>query len=338
MPFAFARLFGPDRTADPAADPPVDASADRCVRCSVGPPIDAPVGLPADSSARCSADCSAAHDRADRHPPGPLDRLRCFAALVGAGFRRWATYRQAALAGLFTNIVFGVMIYSLMTAVAADGRRPGGYDAAQLATYVWVGQGILSVVHVWNWNELADRIRSGNVTADLLRPIDPFEAFLAADLGRAAYSVLARMLVPVLVGAFVFSMYLPQRPYTWPLFALSLAFATVISFTLRYLVNLGAFWLLDVRGLNAIWLLASGVFAGAWFPLRFLPEWAQVLLWFGTPFPGLYQIPLDVLVERPDPALQWGGVALQLGWMVVLVALTRRVQRSATNRLVIQGG
>ncbi|MYW01202.1 ABC-2 family transporter protein [Streptomyces sp. SID3343] len=290
------------------------------------PPIDAPAGS------------STARGPADRPRPGPHDRARCFGALVGAGFRRWATYRQAALAGLFTNTVFGVMIYSLMLAVAADGRRPGGYEAAQLATYVWVGQGIMSVVHVWNWNELADRIRSGDVTADLLRPIDPFEAFLAADLGRALYSVLARMLVPVLVGALVFSMYLPQRPHTWPLFALSLALGTVISFTLRYLVNLGSFWLLDVRGLNAVWVLAASVFAGTFFPLRFLPEWAQVLLWFGTPFPGLYQIPLDVLVERADPALQWGSVALQLAWVAVLIPLARRVQRAATHRLVIQGG
>ncbi|WP_406281317.1 ABC transporter permease [Embleya sp. NBC_00896] len=274
---------------------------------------------------------------ADR-PPDPAARLRRFGALFGAGFRRWATYRQAAIAGLFTNTVFGVMIYSLMVALAADGRRPGGYDAAQLATYVWVGQGILSVVHVWSWNELADRVRSGEVTSDLLRPIDPFEAFLAADLGRAAYAVLARMLVPVLTGALFFTMYVPQRPYTLPLFALSLLLGTVLSFALRYLVNLGAFWLLDARGLGALWMLASGIFAGTFFPLRFLPDWAQALLWFGTPFPGLYQIPLDVLVERPGPAQQIGSVVLQLAWVAVLVPVVLRVQRAATDKLVIQGG
>ncbi|MET7297623.1 ABC-2 family transporter protein [Embleya sp. NPDC005575] len=275
--------------------------------------------------------------RAD-HPPDRRARLYRFGALVGAGFRRWSTYRQAALAGLFTNTVFGVMIYSLMRALTEDGRRPGGYDAAQLATYVWVGQGILSVVHAWTWNELADRVRSGDVTADLLRPIDPFEAFLAADLGRAAYAVLARMLVPVLAGALMFTMYVPQRPYTIPLFVLSLILGTILSFTLRYLVNLGAFWLLDARGLGAVWLLASGVFAGSFFPLRFLPGWAQAVLWFGTPFPGLFQIPLDVVVERPGPAPQIGSVVLQLLWVAILVPLVLRVQRAATDKLVIQGG
>lgn len=271
-------------------------------------------------------------------PPDRRARLYRFGALFGAGFRRWSTYRQATLAGLFTNIVFGVMIYSLMRALADDGRRPGGYDAPQLATYVWVGQGILSVVHVWSWNELADRVRSGDVTADLLRPIDPFEAFLAADLGRAAYAVLARMVVPVLAGALMFTLYIPQRPYTMPLFVLSLALGTVLSFALRYLVNLGAFWLLDARGLGAVWLLASGVFAGTFFPLRFLPDWAQAVLWLCTPFPGLFQIPLDVVVERPGPAQQIGSVVLQLLWVAILIPVVRRVQRAATDKLVIQGG
>jgi ABC-2 type transport system permease protein len=32
--------------------------------------------------------------------------IRTFAALSAAGFRRYATYRQATVAGAFTNIVF----------------------------------------------------------------------------------------------------------------------------------------------------------------------------------------------------------------------------------------
>jgi len=281
-------------------------------------------------------------DDPPEHRPRPeIDhraRVRRFGALFGAGFHRWVTYRQAAVAGMFTNVVFGVMIFSLMRAVAAGGHRPGGYDTAQLATYVWFGQGMLSVVHVWNWNELADRVRSGDVTCDLLRPIDPYAAYLAADLGRAAYALLARMIAPVVIGLVFFTVYLPEHASTWPLFALSLLLATLISFSLRYLVNLGAFWFMDARGLGALWTFAASVLAGTFFPLRFLPEWAQIGLWFATPFPGLFQIPLDVLVERTDPAPRFGSVLLQLGWAILLAYVALRVQRAATRKLVIQGG
>ncbi len=48
-------------------------------------------------------------------------------ALVTAGFRRYATYRRATLAGAFTNTVFGVIKASILFAAAdaAGGTRPG---------------------------------------------------------------------------------------------------------------------------------------------------------------------------------------------------------------------
>ncbi|MEV0650944.1 hypothetical protein AB0I28_37405 [Phytomonospora sp. NPDC050363] len=94
------------------------------------------------------------------------------AALARAGFRRYSTYRQATLAGLSTNIVFGMLrMYVLMAASAAAGGAMAGYTVEQLGTYIWVGQGLLATILIWGWSELADRVRSGDVVADLLRPV-----------------------------------------------------------------------------------------------------------------------------------------------------------------------
>lgn len=53
----------------------------------------------------------------------------------------------------------------------------------QLTSFAWLGQGLLTVVPLWGWTELADRIRSGDVAADLPRPVPPLVSYLAADLG-----------------------------------------------------------------------------------------------------------------------------------------------------------
>ncbi|WP_436777107.1 ABC transporter permease [Yinghuangia sp. YIM S09857] len=260
-------------------------------------------------------------------------------ALASAGFRRYSTYRQAMVAGVFTNVVFGAMLVAVLTAVAdAGGGRPGGYTSAQLVTFVWVGQGLLNVVWMWNWKELADRVAAGDVTSDLLRPVDPLTAYAAADLGRAAQALLGRLLVPVLFGLVFYTMYLPQHAATYPLFAISVAAATLISFAGRYLVNLSAFWLLDVRGPIMLWTLAVGILSGSYFPLRFLPEWAQWVLWCGTPFPGMFQIPLDTAVERTSGFTTVAMVLLQLAWATAMFGLCVVVQRRAVVRLVVQGG
>ncbi|BFU46145.1 ABC transporter permease [Krasilnikovia sp. MM14-A1004] len=263
-----------------------------------------------------------------------------FGALVWAGFRRWASYRQATMAGSFTNIVFGFLRCYVLLAVAAAtvNGRPAGYDETQLVTYVWVGQGLLTVVALLGWSELSDRIRSGDVTVDLLRPVHPVVSYLAPDLGRALHRMMTRFVPPVLVGAIFFDLYRPGRWWTVPLFAVSVVLAVVISFGCRFLVNATAFWLHDARGPVVLWALAGGALAGLYFPLRLLPHWLAVLLWVGTPFPGMLQTPLDVLTERDPPALQAALVGLQVVWAAALLAACAAVQRRAERRLVAQGG
>jgi ABC-2 type transport system permease protein len=268
------------------------------------------------------------------------DTAATFGVLCWSGFRRYATYRQATIAGTFTNIVFGFLRCYVLLAVAkgAAGGRAAGYDPAQLATFVWVGQGLLTVVGLWGWNDLSDRIRSGDIAADLLRPVHPVIGYLAPDLGRAGHGILTRFLPPLVVGAFCFPLYAPGRWFTVPLFLLSVLLAVVGSFGCRYLVNATAYWLHDARGPLMFWTLSSGVLAGLYFPLRLLPDSLAVTLWLATPLPGLLQTPLDVLVERDPPALQVGLVALQAVWAGVVLWLSVLVQRRAERKLVIQGG
>jgi ABC-2 type transport system permease protein len=263
-----------------------------------------------------------------------------FGALIGSGFRRYATYRQATIAGTFTNIVFGFLRCYVLLAVAeqAVGQRPAGYDAEQLALYVWVGQGLLSVIGMWGWTELADRIRTGDIAADLLRPIAPVTAYLAADLGRALYGMMTRFGPPLLAGALFFPLHTPQRWQTVPLFALSVLLAVIICFGCRYVVNSTAYWLQDARGPITLWTLGSGVLGGLYFPLRLLPQEFLVVLWLATPLPSLLQAPLDVIAERDGPAMQAGLVLVQAVWAVAILALAALLQRRAEVRLVVQGG
>lgn len=268
-----------------------------------------------------------------------LAQIRTYAVLGRSGFRRWATYRQATVAGAVTNTVFGfIRCYVLLAVAAGAGGVAAGYDAAQLATYVWFGQGLLAVVLLWGWSDLADRIRTGEVATDLLRPVDPVALYLATDLGRAGFAMLFRFLPPVLVGALAFDLYLPGRSGTWPLFALSTLLAIVICFGCRYLVNAVGFWLLDTRGVDSAWVVGAAVLGGLYFPLRFLPDWLAATLYLATPLPGIMQIPLDVFVERDAPPVQVALVGVQAVWAVLMLVACRAVQRRAERRMVIQGG
>src|SRR5690606_23139953 len=95
------------------------------------------------------------------------------AALVGAGFRRHARYRAAMAGGAVANTVFGLLRAGLVTAtIATAGGSLGGYQAAAGVTYVWITQALIAPTQIFWWEELALRVRSGDIAVDLARPLD----------------------------------------------------------------------------------------------------------------------------------------------------------------------
>jgi ABC-2 type transport system permease protein len=280
---------------------------------------------------------------ADNHHAGSggahkVGTVRAGAALAGAGFRRYSTYRQATVAGIVANTTFGFLRTYILLSVAGSAGRLAGYDEAQLLTFVWVGQGLIAVVNAWTIVDLADRVRTGDIVADLLRPVGPFAAHLCTDLGRAGFAMLTRFVVPISAGLLAFGLYLPRNPLSYVLFGVSVTIAVVISFCGRYLIALTAFWLLDTRGLNQVWVFFWGGGSGLYFPLPVLPDWLQLVLWIGTPFPSTLQAPLDIAVERGGPGHAGLVLLAQVAWLGVTLLACRHVQCRAWRKLVVQGG
>lgn len=263
-----------------------------------------------------------------------------YAAVARGAFRRYSTYRAATVAGAFTNTVFGVILAS--TFVALWQARPGlgGYDQSQAVTYIWVSQGLLITVAVWGGgfqDELQDRFRSGDIAVDLYRPVDFQGWWLATDLGRAAFQLLVRGTVPLLFGALVFRVRMPERPLTWLFFLLSVLLALLVSFGIRFLVSITGFWLHDSEGIRSVMLVVSMFFSGMLLPIVLFPGWlgtlAQVLPWA-----SLVKVPTDVFLERVRGAALAGALAFQLGWAAALLAAGRGAQWLATRKVVVQGG
>ncbi|MFB7308031.1 ABC transporter permease [Streptomyces sp. NPDC056192] len=266
--------------------------------------------------------------------------MRLYAVVAAGGFRRYATYRIATAAGVFTNTVFGFILAYTYMALWDERPQLGGYDMSQALTYVWLGQALLATCAMMGGgfeDELMERIRTGDVAIDLYRPIDLQMWWLAGDLGRAAYQLMARGIVPMVLGSLAFPLALPRSPGIWLAFLVSVTLGVVVSFAVRYLVALSAFWLMDGAGASQIAFLAGLFFSGMLLPLTLFPgllgEVARALPWS-----ALLQVPADVFLGKHTG---WGLVeafAFQGGWALALLLAGRLVQSVATRRVVVQGG
>lgn len=264
--------------------------------------------------------------------------MRTFWALSRAGFRRYSTYRLATLAGLTANSVFGVIRASiLLAAIGSAGTAIAGYTPAQASSYVWWGQGLIASVGLFGWTEIADRVRSGDIAVDFARPVDPQLAFLAPDLGRAALQLLTRGLPSVAIGALLFGISAPQTPLLAVLGLVSTAIAVVISFGCRYAVNLTSFWLVQNRGVQLLYMVASGFLCGLYVPVHWFPDWLLTLARF-TPFPSMLQAPIDLLSGRAGPSDAASIIGVQLAWAAGILVLGQLMTRGGRRVLEVQGG
>ena len=264
--------------------------------------------------------------------------VRVFGVLFMVGFRRWSSYRLAAVAGAVANTVFGLVRSAvIIAAITAHGGVLGGYDEVTGVTYVWIGQALLGPIYFNTWTELSDRIRTGDVAVDLVRPFDLQTQLLATDLGRAAYQFLPRGLPPLIVGALVTGLALPTVPVPYLFGLVSAILAVAVSFAARWLVNLVAFWLLDLRGPMALYSVALNVLGGLVVPVYWFPSWLARLA-ACTPFPAMLQQPVDVLMGRVSGWAAVETLAGQAAWFAGLMIAGQLVFRLGARKLVVQGG
>jgi ABC-2 type transport system permease protein len=269
---------------------------------------------------------------------GIIDRVRRLAVLAGAGFRRYLRYRGAMVGGAVTNSVFGLLRASILTAaVASAGGSLGGYAASTAATFAWLTQALIAPLELFGNVELALRVRTGDIAVDLARPVDLQLQYAAADLGRAAAVTVPRGAPPLLIGALTFGLSMPVGWTPYLAGAVSVLLGLGISFGCRFLLNLTAFWLLDIRGALTFYVAVSGLFCGLYLPVSWFPGWVGAIA-AATPFPSMVQAPADILSGRIGPDGVPGLLTRQLAWLVAVVLAGRAVQRLGTRTLVVQGG
>ncbi|GAA3109010.1 ABC-2 type transport system permease protein [Kribbella aluminosa] len=260
-------------------------------------------------------------------------------AIAVRSFRRFSTYRIATVSGVFTNSVFGFILCGVYLTLWRERPGLGGYDVPDALTFVWLQQGMLAPVGIFGattTNELGERVRSGEIAVDLYRPTQLLLWWLSVDFGRAAFQLLARGGVPMVVGALVFDLKFPSSVWLWPVVVLGLVLGILVSFTIRYLVALSGFWITDSRGMEQLALVLSLFFAGTILPLVAFPGWIGVVA-RATPWAATMQVPIDIWLGR-NPGGTGAALLFQVGWLLVLLLTAQLITTVATRKVVIHGG
>jgi ABC-2 type transport system permease protein len=263
--------------------------------------------------------------------------MRLFWELTWLSAQRQITYRAATLAGLVTNFFFGILRASVIVALYGQQQSVAGISLQGAITYTGISQASIAFLSLFGWFDLMNSVYTGQVGADLLKPMSYLIFWMAQDLGRALVNLILRGFTIMVFYALFYKIATPQSWEQVLALVFALFLAWLVSFSFRFLINLISFWTPNALGILRLFFAMSWFFSGFFMPLDFFPDWF-VHICYLTPFPHMIYTIVQVYLGLLSRAEMLQALFTQLFWIIILVILGQVVLRMGLRRLVIVGG
>ncbi len=267
--------------------------------------------------------------------------MKAYLSVFRIRFISLLQYRAAALAGIFTQVFFALVLILVMREFFfSSPQQEQPLTLGQTVTYIWLGQAMLGMMP-WNGDgEIVDMIRNGDVAYELCRPLGVYEHWYCRLVALRTAPTLLRCL-PIFTLAAVLpgdlSLNMPPSAAAVGAWFLATFGALLLGCAISNIISISTLWTLAGEGVQRIIPAAVIFCSGSIVPLAFFPDWAQPVLRF-LPFAGLVDVPNQFFIGSMPPERVLPMLMGQLVWTAVLVAAGYTLLAIATKRTVIQGG
>jgi ABC-2 type transport system permease protein len=266
---------------------------------------------------------------------GSIGRVRrvldFYATVARAGVQEQFQYRTANYLYMIGMVVEPVIYLVVWSVVAeASGGEVGGYSAGSFAAYfiVWTLVRNMNIVFTpYGWEF---RIREGQLSGMLLRPVHPIHYDLAYFGGWKVVVVVLWIPIAVVLSLLfrpTFSFGVAQLAT----FLVAIWGAYVIRTLLLFVLGMVTLWTTRVAALFELYFTAELLLSGRLVPMDLMPDW--VLRWVDLlPFRSTFGFPIEALVSDLSGPELLRGLLLQLVWVVLGSVLAMVVWRRAIRR------
>lgn len=267
--------------------------------------------------------------------------MKKYASFFRIRFIHGLQYRTAAVSGMITQFIWGIMEILLFHAFyqASPESFPMTFQA--LSNYVWLQQAFLALYLIWFWeSQLFDSITNGDVAYELCRPVRLYNMWFVRGMAVRLSKAVLRC-IPVLLFAWLlpapYGLTLPADFRTWffTILSMTLAFLLVIAFGM--IVYMSVFYTISSQGIKLLAASVTEFLGGAVIPLPFLPDGIREIVNI-LPFASAQNVPFRIFGGDLTGREMYISLLLQCFWFITLLLIGRAMEQRALKRVVIQGG
>ena len=266
--------------------------------------------------------------------------MKVYIEFLKNAFQSNLAYKMNVFLSLISSIVvLLVQIYfwrALFQEIGQTHTNMGVISFRDMVTYTLVSTGISIAISTTTVFKVNDKIRSGEIAMDLIKPVSLKGMLFCDALGNNSFRMVFELMPFLIVGILMFGIRLPSESYSF-LFVISAINGMLIYFSISYLIGLIGFWFLSVGSLSMLFNVLINVFSGQMVPLWFFPQ-SLFELSIYLPFRLIYFAPLSIFLEKTALADAIGVILHQLLWIGILVGIEKVLWFRAVRKLVIQGG
>lgn len=236
--------------------------------------------------------------------------------------------------GMVTEPVIYLVVWS--TVARSQGGAIGGFTPGEFAAYyiVWTlvrNINIVFTAYGWEW-----RIREGQLSGQLLKPLHPIHYDLAGFAGwKLVVMVLWVPIAAILTLAFKPTLHITLLKVAVFFFAIWGAY--LIRSMVVTILGMVTFWTTRVSALFELFFVAELLLSGRLVPLSLMPGWVEAVAAY-LPFKWTFQFPILALAGDLSSRDLFVGLGMQALWVVVSSILFKFAWRAAIRRYTAVGG
>jgi ABC-2 type transport system permease protein len=260
--------------------------------------------------------------------------VRALAALYHQQFKTtfaaMVQYRASLIIWMIGHVLEPLVYLIVWSTVSnSGGGSVGGYTAADFAAYYIVFMLVNNVTYTWIMYEYEYRVREGDLSFALLKPVHPIHSDIADNVSSKLIT-LPIMLTIAAVLAAVFHPAWHVSGWAAVLFVPALLLAFLLRFLIEWTLALAAFWTTRVGAINQTYFVLVLFLAGQIAPLTLFPAPVQIAAQI-LPFRWMIGFPVELILGRVSPAQAALGIFTQLVWIAIAFGLLRIVWRAGVR-------